>query len=115
LAPPRWIELLPSPDGSFAPPRPPAGPRYGLALALFALTFLTTTTYGALMVVMSRTDLFVAVSPIDPVAIARVVWHRRELVGLGLAFSLSALTILLAHELGHYVACRRYGLPCTLP
>jgi membrane-associated protease RseP (regulator of RpoE activity) len=43
------------------------------------------------------------------------VWSDPVLLSMGLAFSLSALTILLAHELGHYVLCRRYGLPCTLP
>jgi membrane-associated protease RseP (regulator of RpoE activity) len=34
---------------------------------------------------------------------------------MGLAFALSALSILFAHEMGHYVACRLYRLPCTLP
>jgi len=34
---------------------------------------------------------------------------------LGLSFSVPALLILLAHELGHYVACRRYRLAATLP
>jgi membrane-associated protease RseP (regulator of RpoE activity) len=33
----------------------------------------------------------------------------------GLAFSGSLLTILLAHEMGHYIACRRYGVSATLP
>ena len=33
----------------------------------------------------------------------------------GLAFSLSLLAILLAHEMGHYVACTRYGLDASLP
>jgi membrane-associated protease RseP (regulator of RpoE activity) len=33
----------------------------------------------------------------------------------GLAFSLPALTILGLHEMGHYIACRRYGIAATLP
>lgn len=33
----------------------------------------------------------------------------------GLTFTLAALAILGAHEMGHYWACRRYGIPATLP
>jgi len=33
----------------------------------------------------------------------------------GLTFSAALLAILLAHEMGHYVACRRYGVDATLP
>jgi membrane-associated protease RseP (regulator of RpoE activity) len=33
----------------------------------------------------------------------------------GLKFAASLLSILLAHEAGHYVACRRYGVDATLP
>src|SRR3989442_6631825 len=33
----------------------------------------------------------------------------------GLIFSASLLTILLSHEMGHYIACRRYGVSATLP
>jgi membrane-associated protease RseP (regulator of RpoE activity) len=33
----------------------------------------------------------------------------------GLSFSLSLLFILVSHEMGHYVACRIYGVDATLP
>jgi membrane-associated protease RseP (regulator of RpoE activity) len=33
----------------------------------------------------------------------------------GLAFSITLMTILLAHELGHYFACRYYGIDASLP
>jgi len=33
----------------------------------------------------------------------------------GLAFSISLLTILFTHEMGHYLACRYYGVDATLP
>ena len=33
----------------------------------------------------------------------------------GLSFSLSLIFILLSHEMGHYVACRIYGVDATLP
>ena len=34
---------------------------------------------------------------------------------LGIPFSASLLGILLAHEFGHYFACRAHGIRCTLP
>lgn len=37
------------------------------------------------------------------------------LLAQGVAFSISLLAILTAHESGHYVACRRYGVDATLP
>ena len=33
----------------------------------------------------------------------------------GLMYSLTLLTILTAHEMGHYIACRWYGVEATLP
>ncbi|HKI06440.1 MAG TPA: site-2 protease family protein [Thermoanaerobaculia bacterium] len=43
------------------------------------------------------------------------VWSSPGLLRMGLSFSITALTILFAHEMGHYIACRRYGIACTLP
>ena len=45
----------------------------------------------------------------------RRVWTDPSLLSVGLSFSVPALCILLAHELGHYLTCRRYGLPATPP
>lgn len=33
----------------------------------------------------------------------------------GLAYSVAILTILLCHEMGHYLMCRRYRVPASLP
>ncbi len=91
------------------------GPRYGRALLLFVLTFLSTTTLGPVMVQLCRTDMTAAGGPwLTPSAVLRV-WSDPALLRMGLAFSIPALLILFAHEMGHYVACRFYGLPCTLP
>ncbi|MGI8469614.1 MAG: site-2 protease family protein [Pyrinomonadaceae bacterium] len=46
--------------------------------------------------------------------IQRLATHPAELI-YGLKFSVSLLTILTAHEAGHYVACRLYGVDATLP
>lgn len=37
------------------------------------------------------------------------------IVSEGLTFSLALLTILMSHEMGHYLACRYYGVSATLP
>ena len=40
--------------------------------------------------------------------------HPSNLV-LGIPFSFTLMLILLAHEMGHYLYCRRYGVSATLP
>ncbi len=30
-------------------------------------------------------------------------------------YSVAVMSILLAHEMGHYLMCKRYGIPATLP
>jgi membrane-associated protease RseP (regulator of RpoE activity) len=37
------------------------------------------------------------------------------LLGQGVTFAAALLAILAAHESGHYIACRRYGVDATLP
>src|SRR5687767_9022000 len=96
----------------------PRRPRYLLATFLLAATFLSTTTLGAVWFVMSRTDMTIELAlplPLLTAGLVRKVWTDPELLRLGLQFSLPALFILLCHELGHYLACRRYRVPATLP
>jgi membrane-associated protease RseP (regulator of RpoE activity) len=40
---------------------------------------------------------------------------HREVLLYGVSFSFSLLFILLSHEMGHYIACRIYGVDATLP
>jgi hypothetical protein len=112
------IELAPRPDGAYEQPAP-ARPRYGLALLLFALTLFCTTTLGAFWSLAIRTDAMTDLAPYGiPLLLPQVVaevWSDPQLLATGLSFSLPALFILLCHELGHYLTCRRYGLPATLP
>ncbi|MCA1607043.1 MAG: site-2 protease family protein [Acidobacteria bacterium] len=96
--------------------------------ALFLLTFITTTFAG---IVISAP----AVNPPEPVvsgllsyllyipeyyarivgALLSLAFADPGLIKSGLAFSTSLLTILTAHEMGHYLACRYYGVRATLP
>jgi|HubBroStandDraft_3_1064219.scaffolds.fasta_scaffold30710_1 hypothetical protein len=122
---PPAVELLPStapwpqPLAGFpeAPVRAAARPRPGLALLLFGLTVFTTTTLGPVFYMAARPDVDVPEGLgllLSPALIAWV-WRNPAVLRLGLAFALPALFILLVHELGHYLACRRYRLPSTLP
>jgi hypothetical protein len=94
---------------------PPERPRYRLAAILFVLTFLTTTTLGGVLYLVTRTDETTALYPFLHPQTVSAVWRTPELLRLGLSFSLPLLAILASHELGHYLACRRYGVPATLP
>lgn len=67
------------------------------------------------MLLLSRTDVATGLSPFLLPAVVQEVWSDPALLRIGLSFSIPALVILLAHELGHYLACRRYRLPATLP
>jgi membrane-associated protease RseP (regulator of RpoE activity) len=116
---PPLIELVPAPGGGWAVdarrlPRPQR-PRWGLAAALFAATLLTTTTLGAVWGLWTRTDTVTDALPLFTPDTVATVWSDPDLLALGFSFSLPALAILLCHELGHYLACRRYRLPATPP
>src|SRR6266849_3156450 len=68
---------------------------------LFLLTLLTTTMAGA---AAAGADVSIF-RPLD------------TLVGLpaGLSFSIPLMAILLAHEMGHFLTSRRYGVDTSLP
>lgn len=83
-------------------------PRFALALTLFFFTFVTTLWAGYNLHVN-----FLMGSGNLPTNSESTGWFSDLL--LGLPFSLTILTILMAHEMGHYLACRHYGLDASLP
>ncbi len=95
---------------------------------LFLLTFITTTFAG---IVIAAPEIDVP-APIAPGVLGYVLYvpeyYLRIVTALlsfavlnprvlteGLTFSTALLTILTAHEMGHYLACRYYGVSATLP
>jgi len=107
------IELLPAAGEPLR--AAPERPRYLLALTLFALTVLSTITLSPVMYVLSRTDITTNLPfYLTPEGVVGV-WRDPVLLRAGLSFACAAMSILFAHEMGHYIACRRYGIACTLP
>jgi len=92
------IFLVPSP----APPRPRA--KLYVNIILFILTILSVMLMGA--------DVPPEAIPADgSVSISLLLRY----LFTGWPFALSMLGILFAHEMGHYIACRYYKVPATLP
>jgi membrane-associated protease RseP (regulator of RpoE activity) len=87
--------------------------KYWLHALLFVLTLFTTTVVGA-----GLARSFAQNRPFDFVAdlqgYARV-WSDPGYLLQGLPFSLTLVSILLAHEFGHFLAARYYGVDVTLP
>lgn len=87
--------------------------RWALHWLLLVLTLGTTTLVG---VVLTRSfQLNRPLSLEDYLNVFATLQSRPALLVDGLAFSLTLMTILLAHELGHYFACRYYGIDASLP
>jgi len=87
--------------------------RWALHWLLLGLTLCTTTLVGVVL-----TDSFQTSQPLrfEQYFNVFVTLHDKpRLLVDGLAFSITLLTILLAHELGHYFACRYYGIDASLP
>jgi membrane-associated protease RseP (regulator of RpoE activity) len=88
--------------------------RYWLHALLLFLTLLTTSAVGSRLAdnfyanrpAILEDDLLLGALQIftDPASLLR-----------GLPFSLTLLTILLAHEMGHYLTCLYYGIDASLP
>jgi membrane-associated protease RseP (regulator of RpoE activity) len=97
--------------------------------SLFVLTFITTTIAGILL--SAPADLPVSepvlTGPLSYVFYVPEYYARFVAAVLayaaanpvvlveGLTFSVALLIILTAHEMGHYLACRHYGVSATLP
>ncbi len=111
LLPPGYEPAVPVNPSDTALPRV----RWRLALLLLVLTFFTTTTLGPAFWAFTRTDFTTDLFPLLSFELVSRVWGSLDLLKLGLSFSVPLLTILLAHEMGHYLACRHYRLPATLP
>jgi len=109
------LELLPPPQPLAYRPPPLPRPRWGRALVLLCLTFLTVTTLGPIFLISTRTDLQIAAEPYLTPQTVVAVWQNPRLLAMGLQISLSLLGILFAHEMGHYLVCRRYGVLSTVP
>ena len=93
--------------------------RIFLHFSLLILTAITTTLTGASMAIRGDStadDSIIAIllSPITSVIKATAAGNTDPLVN-GLLFTFTLLMILGAHELGHYFACRHYGIRATLP
>jgi len=87
--------------------------RWWLNLLLLFLTTVTTTVFGAALVhsfaqgrSFDQRDLVVS--------FFQFLHGDRTLIR-GLLFSVPLLLILMAHEMGHYVACMKRGVDATLP
>jgi hypothetical protein len=97
---------------AFAPARPRQ--RYWLHALLFVLTLCSTTMVGAQMQYNFDRNLPFFDLERDFAAFAQW-WHHPAFLLQGLPFSLTLLTILLAHEFGHYLACVFYHVDASLP
>lgn len=83
-------------------------------LVLFLLTVVTTLIVGAHIALNYAQN--VGVFDWDAfLAYFRELWRHPRLLLLGVPFSFTLLSILLAHELGHYLTCRHYGIDATYP
>jgi membrane-associated protease RseP (regulator of RpoE activity) len=79
------------------PPQPPRQrPNYYTHIMLFLMTIVTTVVAGM---------VWEGLNPLEQIR----EFHR------GLPYAFTLLTILLFHEMGHYLTARYYGMDVTLP
>lgn len=95
----------------------PRRQRYWLHAVLLLATIFTTLVVGShfeynfrhMQPPLADEEEGYPLFPID------IVYHHPSRLLLGIPFSASLMLILLAHEMGHYLACVRYNVDATLP
>ena len=92
-------------------------PRILLHSLLLVATAVTTMLTGATLAVQVPNDSTIVGSLLAPLieVIREMATGNFRSLGKGFLFTFTLLTILGAHELGHYFACRYYGIRATLP
>jgi membrane-associated protease RseP (regulator of RpoE activity) len=101
-------------------------------ILLLAITFVTSTVAGVLepfgrLRILPELDYMPDTGLVDllmalPFMYVNMLWNTfltlatdPVILSEGLSFSLPLLFILVSHEMGHYIMCRRYGVVATLP
>ena len=85
-----------------------------IPIGLFLLTLLCTTALGARLAFHFDRNL-PGLDFLEDMTAFTELLRRPAMLLDGLSYSLTLLLILLAHELGHYFACRYHRISCTLP
>jgi len=79
-------------------------------VVLFGVTCVTTTVVGAVLMADFNGVLGASVF-----AFLGSIMRSPSILVSGLPFSVAIMTILMAHEMGHYLTCRYYGIDASLP
>jgi Zn-dependent protease len=103
-----------APPADFRPPRPPRDSLW-LPLILFLLTVVSTLAVGAEFGLSYAQNREPFSGYQDPFAMMLLPFKHPALLALGIPFSFTLLLILFTHEMGHYVACRIYGIDASYP
>lgn len=106
----RSPEIIDVTSGS-GPKRPPLWP----ALTLFILTIVSTLAVGSEFAISYARNMEPFSASDNPFATMLMPFQHPHLLLLGIPFSFTLIGILLAHELGHYFACRHYEIDASYP
>jgi hypothetical protein len=82
-------------------------------LVLFTLTLVSTTVFGFALVKSFHAGQSLNLDAVEDGY--DLLLHGGSGLWRGLEFSIPLLCILLAHEFGHYIECRRWRVDATLP
>lgn len=96
------------------PPLPPNHGRLWVQLTLLAATLVTTTLTGGCHYYSFAIDL-ATINDLPPDTTGASIFADPLFWLRGLWYSLTILAILGCHEMGHYIACLRYGVEATRP
>jgi membrane-associated protease RseP (regulator of RpoE activity) len=112
---PSYLEVPRPYDVVVVSPRPRQ--RYWLHALLLLVTFFTTLMVGTRLETnfLQGKPIFSLGEDAVPLFPIGFIAEHPARIWMGLPFSVALMTILLAHEMGHYLYCLRYGVYATLP
>jgi membrane-associated protease RseP (regulator of RpoE activity) len=87
--------------------------RLGLAIALFVITFLTCLAAGRQFAISFANGEAASVS--EYLVSMKLLYKDPTALASGFPFAIALMGILLAHELGHYFACKHHGIRASYP
>jgi membrane-associated protease RseP (regulator of RpoE activity) len=86
--------------------------RYPLHALLFLLTIGTTLVAGTYLMLLHEA---MGPTPVNAGDFFQQILQHPGLLYKGIAYAGTIMLVLLAHEMGHYLACQYYGIQATLP